>query len=268
VLIKALYPISEAETDVKQFESTSALTITQAFIEVCIMMHPTLMAHQNTVSLFGISKRDLTSKEDASLQLSLVTEYADLGSLESYIYTHQRQMDWDMKTQILRDIASVLVALHQCDIVHNDLKCGNVLLFSTVASSSPHRITAKLTDFGCSVPLAVTNAVRRRGGSLIFAAPEADAPALPSRDGFSFGAIVLHLAKEVPPFLEMDVERVYEVKNDEKLLHKYADDCLVSAPDDVSAAAFMCLHTNANDRPTISILYQRRYAIDIYSSND
>lgn len=79
------------------------------------------------------------SFDRASLEPSLAIEYADLGSLEAYIDT---KPEWEIKFNIIKDIATGLTALHLCDILHNHVKCSNVLIFSKP------RVTAKISDGG------------------------------------------------------------------------------------------------------------------------
>lgn len=68
-----------------------------------------------------------------------VCEYAANGTLKDYVYKDEnRHKTW----QLLLEAANGLRALHQLNIVHNDLKCNNIL----VATDG----IAKLTDFGLS----------------------------------------------------------------------------------------------------------------------
>jgi len=140
------------------------------------------------------------------------------------------------------DISGGLDALHRCHIVHNDIKCSNILLFS-----SP-RLTAKVADFGCSVLLASTNAIARRAGTLLYAPIEAyshDCLVHPSRDVFSFGIVVLYLGDPIPG----EEDAVIQLKSHDEILQGFARDCLRGAPARVIDLALLTLRVNANERP-------------------
>lgn len=148
-------PPGHAET-IKSFDSMSVRAITQCFTEICVMKHPELSCHPNVVQLLGITERDsaLLGRSVAVPEIWLVIEYATMGSLESYLVGHSHDLNSDFKFRILYDICEGLRALHACDIVHNDLKCSNVLL--SLSSTPGKGLVPKISDFGCSVLLAIT----------------------------------------------------------------------------------------------------------------
>ena len=229
--VKTLSSLPENSQAVQDTEeSTPALSISQAFMEVCIMRNPRLLAHENIINLTGVASVNSAKRKPNSLPFCLVTEYADLGSLDSYLCNHSNQLDWVIKVQLLTDVANGLRALHECDVVHNDVKCGNILLF-LAGSPSTQKLSAKIADFGCSVPLAVTNHVEQRAGTLLFAPPEAyreDCPVLPCRDVYAFGLVILHVARETPPFVEIE-DGVFEMKQSKEKMRQYAYDILEAA---------------------------------------
>ena len=135
VAVKSFSPITKDSDNVKEIEKISEEIITQAYIEICIMKEPHLATHANIVRLCGVRT---SGWGNSALRISLITEYADLGSLDSYISLHHKELEWNLKIQILSDVVSGLTALHDCDIVHNDVKCANILLF---VNSANNRIT-------------------------------------------------------------------------------------------------------------------------------
>ena len=267
VAIKALSPITPPLCDM----DIPSTTISQAFCEICIMKHPNLLEHPNILKFIGLKwGDDRIIGSSNSLQLSLLTEYADLGSLDSYLQFGLK-MDWKIKLDVLNDITSGLHALHQCDIVHNDVKSANVFLFSRCESHE--RIFAKVGDFGCSVPLAMKDGTRGPAGSQVFAPPEAyssDCPVLPSRDVYSFGLIILHIATESrPPFLEMTVEDAWETKADAGAMARFVKAWLPpsSAPFIAQRAAMRALRLQPEERLNlndITALWKDEYSSFTY----
>lgn len=233
--------------DSGQSDGISPETISQAFVEICVMKHPRLAKHENIVNLLGITVSEFVPA------FCLVTEFADLGSLGAYLSSHPGQLHWNIKTKLLRDIATGLCALHGCDIVHNDVKCANVLLFTKPAQDGG--MIAKIADFGCSVPLAVTENIHRHAPTDIYAAPEAytrSCPVLPSRDVYSLGFVVLHLATEEPPL--RNVDNWVELKNDDAAMQKYARHHLelAGAPVNIVDNSLMALRKNPEERRDIN----------------
>ena len=65
----------------------------------------------------------------------------------------EKSLDYGLKHLLCLDIARGLSALHQAGLVHGDLKAENVL----VCSSPSRRYLAKISDFGFSVMVSVSN---------------------------------------------------------------------------------------------------------------
>uniref|UniRef100_A0A672T5H2 non-specific serine/threonine protein kinase n=1 Tax=Sinocyclocheilus grahami TaxID=75366 RepID=A0A672T5H2_SINGR len=103
---------------------------------------------------------------ETSSSYALVLEMSDQGRLLDYI------VSWGNLTEekvafYLRDILEALQYLHNCRIVHLDLKPENL-----VVDQSPSQPMVKLTDFGDAVQLNSTPYVHPLLGSPEFAPPE------------------------------------------------------------------------------------------------
>jgi serine/threonine protein kinase len=226
----------EKMSRLEEIESTSSSSITQAYMEICIMKHPFLSTHPNVLQLLGTADySNSIIRSSGWAQLCLVTEYADLGSLDAYLSRHTQTIEWSFKCQLICDIAAGLQAIHDCDIVHNDVKCGNVLLFS--ASQSTDRIVAKISDFGSSIPLPSKSSVYREGATAIYAPPEACYPNSTttvvhrSRDLFSFGLAILHIITEEEPLIgSIPEDEIQEFKRKPEFVDYVGDILRSSAP--------------------------------------
>ncbi|KAF9162547.1 hypothetical protein DFQ26_003432 [Actinomortierella ambigua] len=96
--------------------------------------------------------------------LILVMDYADGGSLQGAI--KRGTLDWPAKIRIAQEIVRGLDYIHQENVLHRDLKSGNVLLTKAME--------AKLCDFGMAT-VKVTSASRSNGtlkGTFRWMAPE------------------------------------------------------------------------------------------------
>jgi hypothetical protein len=141
--------------------------------------------HPSVISVFDTVDTD---------ECWLVMEYLPSRNLDQILATNG-PLSPDRVARIGLQVAAALQAAHAKDIVHRDVKPGNVL----VAGGD----LAKLTDFGISVWREAT--VTRDGkisGTAAYVAPEvADAqPATKASDVFSLGATLFAAVEGSPPF--------------------------------------------------------------------
>jgi serine/threonine protein kinase len=182
--------------------------------EIRAMSHKTLHGHRNIVTLLAVGFEPGYINSNPSYPTDtpnspsveafspiLVLPWA-LSPLDSF-WRFGELNHPDEAAEIVSDIADGLEALHKHDIVHSDLKPGNVLLFRD--PSNAKKLVAKLTDFG-----GVSSKQNNRGpGSWTkrWAAPECFRDSLkaptesefdlgPARDVFSFGLVAMYVALE------------------------------------------------------------------------
>eukprot|EP01087_Luapelamoeba_hula_P006394 TRINITY_DN1647_c0_g2_i1.p1 TRINITY_DN1647_c0_g2~~TRINITY_DN1647_c0_g2_i1.p1 ORF type:complete len:681 (-),score=87.06 TRINITY_DN1647_c0_g2_i1:168-2210(-) len=98
--------------------------------------------------------------------LNLVLEYCSGGNLEEYLAKHHR-LEEDQVRRWLGDLASGLRFLHNRNIIHRDLKLGNLLL--TVDHPSA---TLKITDFTFARFLEPGDLAASVVGTPLYMAPE------------------------------------------------------------------------------------------------
>jgi hypothetical protein len=89
-------------------------------------------SHPNVVSAYAL-------ESDAEDNIYLILEYVDGGSLKHLLEAHA-PLDVDRAIGIAIDLCNAVEAIYRQDIVHRDIKPGNILVTRDG--------TAKLTDFG------------------------------------------------------------------------------------------------------------------------
>ena len=134
-------------------------------------------------------------------------QYANNGSLLSYLDQNINKLTWKMKLEHLSNIADYLKDIHLSGLVHCDLHGGNIVLNSI---NSP-----LICDFGLSqsVNLCQQNSTIR--GVLPFIAPEVfhTHEFTQKSDVYSFGIIMYLIATGEPPFRDRQFDRglVYDI---------------------------------------------------------
>ncbi|XP_055332246.1 uncharacterized protein LOC129584154 isoform X2 [Paramacrobiotus metropolitanus] len=115
-------------------------------------------------------------EESVGLELSLTVviamEYCNLGNLENFTKTHKLS-NGEIK-DIIKQVLSGLVAIHEQGIIHTDLKTANIVLASDTHFA--YGRVVKITDLDDHVGLASTvtrvNEVTNKRGTIIFMSPE------------------------------------------------------------------------------------------------
>lgn len=99
-------------------------------------------------------------REDAEVGPCIVMEYVDGETLADYLKTHPSNKE---KKRILNELLDAVGFIHKHQIVHNDLKPGNILI-----THNGHNV--KLIDFGYAD--CDPNINKATGGTKAFASPE------------------------------------------------------------------------------------------------
>lgn len=99
-------------------------------------------------------------REDAKVGPCIVMEYVDGETLTDYLKTHPSNKE---KKRVLNELLDAVGFIHKHQIVHNDLKPGNILI-------TRNGRNVKLIDFGYAD--SDSNTAKATGGTKAFAAPE------------------------------------------------------------------------------------------------
>jgi serine/threonine protein kinase len=114
--------------------------------ELRILLHEPIRQHFNFAQLDELGWEPDPLTPDSFLPY-ICTEYARYGTLHSLLTAVHAEYLW--KQRFILDIAEGISALHQCGIVHSDIKTDNVLIIPAEDANFP--LVAKISDFGFSV---------------------------------------------------------------------------------------------------------------------
>ena len=127
----------------------------------------------------------------------IVIQYANNGSLSSYLDKNINKLTWMEKLECLDDIALYLKNIHSVGLVHCDLHGGNVVLHNNMS-----RIRSLICDFGLSRSAKSHESNSTIRGVLPFIAPEVfhTCKFTQESDIYSFG-IIMYLMEYCVPLL-------------------------------------------------------------------
>lgn len=147
----------------------------------------TLLKHPNIVNFYGM-------EQDAD-NLFLVMDYVAGRSLSEEIRAAKpKGLPWQRILEILKPICSALNFAHQKNIVHCDIKPGNILIRS--------QGEILLADFGIARYKGEISAALQGAGTLTYMSPEQiqGLPPTPQMDIYSLGVILYEMAAGQRPF--------------------------------------------------------------------
>lgn len=222
VAIKQLHP------PVTLDESEAAVAHERAMREA---RNTARLHHPNAVPVFDVV--------DHQGRPCLVMQYLPSQSLQA-VLRDRGPLPVQEVARLGSELASALAAAHRADLVHRDVKPGNVLLAEDG--------TARITDFGISHALgdASLTSTGMVTGTPAYLAPEVarGAPSSPASDVFSLGATLYAALEGSPPFGTGD--------NAMALLHRVASGD-ITPPSDTPLAPVLrrMLATSPEDRPSM-----------------
>jgi serine/threonine protein kinase len=200
--------------------------------EIAALTHPILIQHPNIVRILGWSYDHVSLNSIPRIVLELAS-----GNLSFYLQNDAKIFSLRVLRMLFQDVAGGIDVLHDCGLVHGDVKPENILLY--LYSS---RIVAKVADFGLSIQeTGLDNTLQILGGTPGWQAPEVEEGRSLSvsecfkTDNFSFGLLiwsaVLHGGRAPPKSAERS-QRAFAMKefehsqydeDDEDLLYQFSE---------------------------------------------
>ncbi|KAI0442783.1 hypothetical protein F4803DRAFT_349416 [Xylaria telfairii] len=117
--------------------------------ELRVRTHAPLRDHPNIAQLRGVGW-DFEDEEATNPRPLLLEELAPQGALDNFWARWDFvRLKFKSKLDLARNIAEGIRAMHDCGVVHGDVKPENILIFPR--RDADNEFVAKLTDFGHSV---------------------------------------------------------------------------------------------------------------------
>ena len=179
-------------------------------------------------------------------------QYANNGSLLSYLDQNINKLTWIDKLVHLKNIANYLDNIHRSGLVHCDLHGGNIVLHNKYSG-----INTLICDLGLSQSVNSRQQNSTIRGVLPFIAPEVfhTHEFTQKSDVYSFGIIMYLIATGEPPFREYPFDKCLAMRICEGLRPSMPD----SAPEEYKKLAEQCCDADPDERPDAKTLYDDIY---------
>ncbi|GBC44942.2 kinase-like domain-containing protein [Rhizophagus irregularis DAOM 181602=DAOM 197198] len=204
--------------------------------------------HENIIRFYGITKVE-------NEKYSLVLEYANNGTLKTYLNEHFNELTWTDKYQLAFQLANAVDCLHDCNIIHRDLHAGNILV---------HQKKLKLTDFGLSKKIAeVSSNTSKILGVIPFIDPkklnDQDYKLNKKSDVYSMGVLMWQISSGRQPFCDYN----YDASLILSIVKGKRETIIDSTPKEYINLYTECWKYEPDERPNaqnvVSILYTLKF---------
>ncbi|KAF0552259.1 calmodulin-dependent protein kinase [Gigaspora margarita] len=259
---RATFKDNEITVALKSFKGNH-ITIKEIVNE--LKLHCRANMDSNIIHIHGVTKNE--DKQNLNFtHYMFVLEYADSGTLRSYLRNNFKNLSWHDKINFALQIARAIKCLHVEGIIHCDLHSNNILV---------HQKNIKLTDFGLSRRLdEATNSNQKFGGIIPYTDPQSFEGTRHGKkifkfnkksDIYSIGILMWEISSGYPPFKD-DIEPYQlvllagEIKNGRRENH------IEGTPPAYIEIYTDCWQYNPDSRPDIQQVFLRLK--DLSDNND
>ncbi|RHZ87312.1 hypothetical protein Glove_37g84 [Diversispora epigaea] len=128
---KATFKISQKTIALKCVSLHDKFTLDYLINEV--KRHRKIEIHDSILRFYGVTKQENTNN------YLIILEYVNNGSLRQYLETNFQKINWNVKLNLAKQIANIVMYLHSDNITHEKLNSENILV---------HDENIKINDFG------------------------------------------------------------------------------------------------------------------------
>src|SRR6266496_3646247 len=134
------------------------------------------------------------TKDPETKEFMMIMKFANKGNLKSSLSNNFKNILWENKINLLRDISMDLRDLHKLGYFHKDFHSGNILRITDAISY--------ISGFGLSGPANEQKSDDKVYGVMPYIAPEvlSGEAYTSTSDIYSFGVVMAELSSGKPPF--------------------------------------------------------------------
>eukprot|EP01094_Clydonella_sp_ATCC50884_P018773 TRINITY_DN3532_c0_g1_i1.p1 TRINITY_DN3532_c0_g1~~TRINITY_DN3532_c0_g1_i1.p1 ORF type:complete len:853 (-),score=278.74 TRINITY_DN3532_c0_g1_i1:195-2753(-) len=197
------------------------------------------LRHPNVVRFIGVARK-------GERELALITEVMSRGSLDELLNRKKHNLPWKLRLKLARDAAKGMAYLHRCNLIHRDLKPGNLLV--------DKRWVCKVGDFGISRAKPNNDMTMTAVGTPAYMAPEVMQGHFSEKaDVYSFGIMLWELYKGRMPYIELNYPKIKLMEMVVEGLRPNTD----GMPERLQQLIVDCWDTNPPLRPSFAELVLR-----------